>query len=238
MPLVLTELDSGYNNADATSYALNSITPAANSHLWYIYMSRHGTLAVGTTPPAAYGGTWTELGVAGLHPQVDGISAVGAWELNCSGTPGTSAMTVASNGGVTAIGLGWSIIQATGHDPVGTTVQFKYGPTATTALSGLVTLAAAGAAGNGEVGFFMHRTSEAQTAEAGWTPGTSRNGTLPNNCNMASFKVGSFDTTVTQSWVTSSRYQGLAFEVKALVTSPATDPTKFRRGRRTLRGSR
>jgi len=231
MAITISELTSAWSDTDATSYASASITPANSSRLYYVYSTRHGTTAPGLTPPSAYGGTWAELGGG---EQVDGISAVGAWVLDCSASPGTAGMTVPVDGGVTAIGAGWAILQVAGHDPASTVVQFVYGPLGATALSGLVTLAAAGDVNNAEICFFAHRTSEAQTTEAGWTGGTSRTGVSPNYGLRAAWKIGSFDTTATQSWTTSSRYQGLAFEIKVLGAAAPANPPTFRRNRQNV----
>jgi len=213
MAVAFTELDRGYNSTDATSYATNSISPAANSHLWLLYYIRHSAGGPGVTPPSAYGGTWTELGGG---EQTDGTSSdIGAWELQCSASPGTAGMTVPVDAATLAIGFGWSIIQATGHDPSGTTLNFVYGAIGTTSTTATCTLAAASDPNNGEVFFTGIRVNSAITPEAGFTGGTGAGGTAPTNQNRAQWKVGSFDTTPSSTFA-SARWQCFGFEVKVL----------------------
>jgi hypothetical protein len=231
MALVLSELDFGYNPADATSYVLNSIGPAANSHLWLLYYIRHSAGGPGVTPPNTYGGTWAELGGG---EQTDGTSSdIGAWELQCSGTPGTSAMTVPVDAATLAVGFGWSIIQATGHDPSGTTLNFVYGPIGTTSGVATCTLAAASDPNNGEVFFTGMRGNTAITPEAGFTGGTGIGGIGPTNQNRAQWKVGSFDTTPSSTF-TSVRWQCFGFEVKVLGGGTPATPSTFRRNRQNV----
>lgn len=213
-PLVLSELIRVYDPNDSTTYnTASAIAPTGDSHIWVCYISRHASAAPRMIPVNNYGSTWTELGGG---PQVDGLTTIGCWELQCSFFPGSSPLVLNTASG-TAIGCGISVIQATGHNLSGTTVQFVYGPTGvgTAGFSGLVTLASAGAAGNGEVCFMAHRANENHVAEAGWSSGITAAGASPNTSCMSTWKVGSFDTSATQSWATSARYQGLAFEVKA-----------------------
>lgn len=232
MALAISELTSAYSNADATTYTTASISPAASSLLLFLYSARHATTAPGITPPSAYGGTWTELGGG---EQVDGLTNVGAWLLQCSASPGTAGMTVSVDAAATAIGLSHAILQVTGHDTSTPTTNFVYGPTGTgtAGTSGLVTLAALSDANNAEVAYFVHRANEAQSAEAGWTAGTSRAGTSPNHGSLASWRIASADLSVTQTWTTSARYQALAFEVK-IAPAAATTPGVWRRPWSTL----
>lgn len=212
MALAISSLARGYNNADATSYATTSVSPTASSLLVLFYASRHGTTAPGCTPPSAYGGTWTELGGG---EQVDGVSAIGAWWLRCSGSPGTAGMTVTVDGGVTAIGFSYDLIQITGASTGGSPFpQAIYGPTGTTSTTIGLSSAAPGLSdsSNGQLFYGFERANASPSAEAGWTSGTVASGTTPTHGALSEWRIASFDSSPTMT-IANNRWQSMYLEV-------------------------
>lgn len=227
MAFAVSELASAWNNVDGTSYATTSVSPPASSYLIFGYSSRHGTTAPGVTPPSAYGGTWTELAAA---EQVDGISAIGSWGLQCSASPGTAGMTVPVDGGVTAIGLYWFLLGITGHSTSATVIDAEYGPTGTTSTTPGLAAAAPALADSRDLQIFFaaHRANDATTPEAGWTGGTDRAGTLPNYGGRVEWKIGSFDSSPTMTIASSVRWQSMYLEIliDQSAPGPVGDPDK------------
>jgi hypothetical protein len=209
-PSVL-ELTGAYNNADATSYAVASTSPAANSFLVLFYATRHGTTSPGATPAAVFGGSWVNTEPV----QVDGVSAIGTWTMQLGASPGSAGFNLVMDGGVTAIGASWHLLQITDHDPSGTVVQSPIAATGQTGATGTVTFAAPGSATNLFIARFIHRGNTASTPEASWTAGTDRLGSTPNHGSRAEWRAA-VDTTATMTW-TSVRWQGSGLEIKELV---------------------
>lgn len=229
MALAFTELTAFWSDTDATSYVSASISPAANSLLLMPWTSRHGTTAPGLTPTNTFGGTWVEP----LAEQVDGISAIGFHYIICGASPGSGTVTLSVDGGVTAIGAGCNIIQVTGYDTVTPILNQTKGPTGTTGLTASVTSqpAMSGPTTNAQFFYCHHRASEAVSAEAGWTAGTSTTGAAPNMGMGVEWKIASEDTTATMTWTTSVRWQSLYMEIKAASAAAAATPYKWRLNR-------
>jgi hypothetical protein len=231
MAIAITELVSLFDIADATTYAVASTSPAANSLLVLLYSTRHGTLAPGGTPSAVFGGTWVEP----IAEQVDGISAIGCWLQQLGAAPGSAGFNLAMDGAVTAIGCGYALLQITGAETTGQPVQVIYGPTGTTSTTIAPTSAPAlGNASNAQILYGAHRAADASTPEAGWTGGTDRTGASPNYGVRSSWKIGVYDSTPTMTIAAAARWQGLYLEIKiAGAVVPATPPT-FRRNRQNV----
>jgi hypothetical protein len=120
------------------------------------------------------------------------------------------------DGGVTAIGCAWHIIQVQGQDTSGTIVQSNLGATAQTGTSSTVTQSAASAAANRFFSYHIHRAQEVTTPRTNWTELDDRNGTAPNMGFEVQWRDdGTNETTATASWTSSVRWQCLALEVKA-----------------------
>lgn len=223
MVLAISELTSSYDNVDRTSYTIASVSPAASSLLILLYSTREGTTGPGATPANGFGGTWTEF--TGAH-QGDGISAIGGFYLQCSASPGSGTTALNIDGGVTAIGAAWHLLEVTGHDtstPI-VTAAVNYGPTGTTSGTAAPTSAQAlGNANNAQILHHMHRGNSATTLDGGggWTGGTDRAGSTPNHCQRVEWKIGSYDSSPTMTF-TSVRWQTLYVEVA--VAGNATAP--------------
>lgn len=222
MALAATLLTGNYDNVDRTSYTTASISPAANSCLLLFYVTRHATTGPTLTPSGPSGVTWTAI-----TNQVDGISRLGMWRGTVSGSPGTGAVTLSIDGGVTAIGCHWHIIQVTGHDTSGTIVQSPVGATGSTGTSSSLTFAAAGASGNRFLSFHFHRANEATNPRTNWSELDDRAGSTPNGGSEVQWRNdGTNETTGSASWTTSSRWQSMGVEVKNLAgTAHALEAT-------------
>jgi len=212
--ITITERVPLADPTDATSYVTGSFSPAANSFLVAVYFTRHNTTAPAQTVSDSGGNTWNE----DIPEQVDGISTIGAWTCQLGASPGSINVTFTNDGGITAIGAGRSILEVSGHDPSGTVVATYLAATGLTgtASSG-ITMSALGNANNAQIAWWIHRANESQSVEAGWTAGTSTgmNMTGPNMGCRAQWLIAGSDLTPGQTWTTSSRYQGLALEIKA-----------------------
>lgn len=210
MALVATLLTGNYDNVDRTAYTTASISPAANSVLYLFYTTRHATTGPNMTPSGVTGITWTRK-----TSQVDGISLIGVWEGVVGGSPGTGALTLTIDGGVTAIGCEWSIIQVTGADTSAPTVQTPLGATGSTGTASSLTFAAASAAGNRFFSYHLHRANEVTNPRTNWTELDDRAGSTPNSAHELQWRNdGTNETTASASWTTSSRWQALGVEVK------------------------
>jgi len=216
MTVAVAEQTRGYNPADATVYAVGSNTPPASSFLVLFTATRHATTAPASTPVNAYGGTWVEL----IGEQVDGITAIGAWGLQCSASPGTAGFNVNIDGGITAIGFSHSLLACTGHDPSGTVVQAVVGPTGTTSGTSSITFPSLGSATDALLTYHIHRGNTASTSEAGWTGGTSHQDTGPNHGGRAEWRTDRSDLTATMTF-TSVRWQTIGVQIKELVSGVA-----------------
>jgi len=227
MTVGVSELSREYSSTDATQYiSVASYSPAANSFLVVPTICRHGTTAPGVTPVNAFGGTWVES----IGEQVDAISAIGCWTLQCGASPGTAQITWNVDGGVTAIGFGHHVLQCTGHDPSGTVVDTKLGPTGTTSGTSSITMNGIGSATDAVITMHFHRGQTASTSEAGWSPGTDLTGASPAHGSRTEWRTDRSDLTATMTF-TSVRWQTLGIQIKELVSGAPAEPTKFRRNR-------
>jgi hypothetical protein len=218
MALAVSELTSNYDNGNATSYVTASVSPAARAFLYVPYSTTHGT----TAPAATISGgglTWSET----EPEQVDGLTAIGSWTAQCGDAPGSFTITLTMDGAVTATGCSWHVIQVTGHQESVPVVQSPIAATGLTGTTATVTFAALADASNAQILHAVHRANESQSAEAGWTAGTSRSGTTPNHSSLATWRVASADLSATQTWTTSARWQAQGIEVKIAV-APTTPP--------------
>ena len=221
MPIAITELVSAWNNADQSTAYTQSVTTTANDALLVVpYLTRHGTTSPGFT---ASGGSlsWVES----IAEQIDGITGVGASAVHAP-TAGTFTLSLTPDGGVTAIGCGYSVMQVFGHDlsaPIADTALGTTGNNAAT--SATITMNALKDPNNAQIAFFAHRTNETQTPEGSpWVAGTQRNGAGPNTGLGAHWLIAGSDLTATSSWATSARWQGLALEI---AVAPAAGPTQL-----------
>lgn len=240
MAITIAELGSSYDNSDsATTYRVpttsGTLNPTENCLLLWCYSTREATTAPGMTPPTVYGGTWSEVAAE----QVDGISAVGAWAMQVDGDPAADSFNATVDGGVTALGIFWSLLAIQGHKrgtsvaTNGTFVQVVFGPTGagtsgTTATPNPATVSGLNDASNAQIFFSAHRGNSATSAEGGWTAGTTQNGGSPNYGGLVSWKIASADTTPTHTWTGSARYQSIYFEVAVARTLVAPSPRPAR----------
>lgn len=210
MAITISELTSAYDNSDATGYTTASISPAANSLLVVFWSTRENTTAPAITVSGG-GLTWVES----EPEQVDGISAIGSWYAQCGGSPGSFTLSLSCDGGVTAIGCAWAVLQVAGHDTSTPIVQSPIAGTGSTGTTATVTFASLAGSSNAQLLHAIHRANEAQSAEAGWTAGTARNGSGPNYSSLATWKIASADLSATQTWTTSARWQAQGLEIQA-----------------------
>lgn len=210
MAITISELTSAYDPTDATSYTTASVSPAANSLLVVFWATRENTAAPSITVSGG-GLTWTET----EPEQVDGISAIGSWRAQCGASPGSFTIGLSCDGGITAIGAAWSVLQVAGHDSASPIVQSPIAGTGSTGTTATVTFAALAGSSNAQLLHAIHRSNEAQSAEAGWTAGTARNGTGPNFSSLATWRIASADLSATQTWSTSARWQAQGLEIQA-----------------------
>jgi len=213
VPIAIVERKFGWDSTDVTgpaSYTITSWTPAAGSGVLVLYSSREATTAPKLTPANCYGGTWAELGGG---QQTDGISAVGAWYIP-SADGSSSAITMGVPTSVVNIGMGYSVLEITGHDPAGMVVTTVYGPTGTTSTTiGLAASAPSLAnASNAQIFFGATRQNAIPTGEAGWTTGTGASGTGPNYGTRAEWTIGAFDSSPTFT-IASARWQSMYIEI-------------------------
>ena len=216
MAIGITDLGSGYDNTDGTSYVGASLSPAANSLLMFPYSTRHGSTGC-TGTVSGLGLTWIKT----VTEQVDGLSTLGCWHAQCSASPGSGALTLSIDAGITAIGASATILQVTGHNtttPIVTTYQAAIGLTGAT---GTITFSALANSGNAQLASFMHRGNTASTPKAGWTAAADGFNNAPNHGCRSEWKIGAFDASATMTW-TSARWQGLGVEIAVAGGAPAT----------------
>jgi hypothetical protein len=205
-----------YNNADATSYASLSVSPAANSLILWPYMAR-GT----TTPVEVVNTGLTNVRWINLNYILDGGSAIGLIIGQCDSSPGSGIITQSVIGGATNIGHAWSPIQVTGHriiDPI-EYIWFGGGPVDTgAALTEIVDVKTPTFPLNRAVSVFFHRIAEVTTPRTSWTEIGDANGSTPTSAFETQVRTDIFELVSQRgigsaSWVTSSRHQGMVIEV-------------------------
>lgn len=211
MAIAATLLTSANSSTDANTYTTASISPAANSLLLVFVWSSHAT----TAPDNVVTGlslTWTQRAVTTNSTASRKLTCITA---QCGASPGSGALTITSTA---SIGDAWAVIQITGHDTTTPVVQAPTSPTNTTsALTGSITLAAAGNANNRPFAAFGHRAQTATTPRTNWTELSDdlSDASAPIAGFETQWRSDAFETTASATWTTSSQWSGIAVEIAA-----------------------
>lgn len=218
MALAASNLTSTWDNVDRTSYSTASISPAANS-LLIVYVFVSAASVAGSGVVAGLGLTWNLV-----NSRLDGGRSQAVHWAQCGASPGSGALTLTWTGGdATSTGLGWFVIQVTGHNTAAPIVQFKLAGgdgSSSAAPSGTLTNAI-GAAGNRVMSFVSHRISEVTNPRASWTELGDHNGTVPATGIECQWRNdGTNETTFSATYATSARYIFHAIEIA--IASAAT----------------
>jgi hypothetical protein len=213
MALAASNLTSGSDTTDATSYATASITPTGNALVLLTVATRRA--AGNPSAPTATGNglTWVEVGTqlssGSGNRRITILRAMGA-------SPSTGAITI--NIAETQTECVWSVDQFTGTDTSGTngsgavvqSVETDDG--GSTATSGLVTLAAFGSANNMAYGGKVHTSNGTTTPGSGFTELVDVAVAESGTGFQTEYKLN--DTTVDWSWTGSHTWFAAALEIK------------------------
>ena len=212
MAITITNLTTGGDTTDGTSFTTASITPAANS---LILVAITSTSAVDTTPNTPTGNSLTYVSVV---QKIQGLTRLSFFR-SIGASPSAGAITFGFSD--TQTDVRWSVLQCTGVSTFGLNgidaVVQSAANSAATGTSLTVTLGTfeAGATANATVGAFAHIISEGTTPGGGFTElGDSSGGLLALETEWLNCQ----DTTVDASWSTTSVNIGIAVEVRALGT--------------------
>jgi len=220
----MVEIEHGYDNTDqASSYTTGTVTVTQPDALLEMAIWTYGTTTAPNPTPVGIG-TWVAQ-----TSQVDGVTAMFTFKCQLSGTPSPATITI--NVDAAALGCARSIVQIKGHDVAAPIVQAVVGggPGDISAVTNAsIGLAAAGGANNRALSFWMHRAQEVTTPATSWTELADDNDTTPSRGHETQWRSDAFDTSPAASWATSSRWQGVAFEIRAAGIAAVPDaPIQF-----------
>lgn len=231
-----TLLTAETDTSDATSYATDPISPAANSLILVIVVTR----LAGTPAEPALSGcsmTWTQM-QTGLTSTVGSVSTARLTTFRgTSATPGSNCALTADLGAETQLGgfiyvYQWADAAITGTNGSDGVVQAPATDNeGATAAAGSITLSAfADATNNAAFACWYHAGSVAATAGDGFTLlGDIVSDSRRVTCE---YKVGE-DTTVDMSWTESTELLvGAAMEIAAASTGQAARAMHHFRQRR------
>ncbi len=220
VPSLVASINSGTN---ASSYASGAASPAADRFL-LAFVSGTGNAIQPTVPtPSGWALSWSQVGTD--HNYSSGANGGGLWVFGAKTTtaPGSDVFT-ADFGLQSLIGCEAAIIAISGHDLAATVaqlvVQFVKSVIDASGLSGSLALAAAGAADNRPMSYWVHHTNEVTDPRVNWTELFDGNHLAPTRGAECQARTDAFETTASASWVTSSVYGAVALEVKAAVAAP------------------
>lgn len=215
MAITVSNLTTGSNATDQTSYATASVAPTANK-LVLLFVGNRRSGGSPTQPTVTGAGmTWD------LVTSADGGNEVRTSIFRClSASPSSGALTI-DFAGVTQGSCGWSVAEFTGTDITGTNgsgaiVQTATNNNNTTNTGIVVTLGSFADVNNATAGMVYVRSSRAITVGSGFTQiGTSDAAT---ESTITSEFLGSNDTSVDWSWASvATQATAHAVEIKSIV---------------------
>ena len=201
------------SSTDATSYANTAWTPP-NSLIVLVVYSREVSALNTVDSVTGNGITWTQIAtVTWGSGNIHRLTLFGA-----NGSGATNEATTIQYGADTQIGCIASFFEVTGADlSGGVAAAFVQAPTnsGAAALSGSVTLAAAGNSNNRPIAAFMHAANEVTTFATNWTELDDLAGAAPVRGVDTQYRSDAYDTAAAASWATSAVWGGIAAEIKA-----------------------
>lgn len=217
--ITVSNLTSGSDTTDASSYSTASITPSANKLVLVAVVVRNDTAdAVSTTTISGNSLTYVSVQTQtfGTRQRLTVFRAMGA-------SPTTGAITI--NPGETVDHCTWTVDEFTNMDTSGTNgsgaIVQSVANSTTGATSLTVTLAAFGDTNNATYGAFTHAVfNEDISVGSGFTQLAD---TFTTNVFgvFTEFKDTN-DTSVDASWTTSDRAAGVGIEIKNATQTAVT----------------
>ncbi len=199
------------DNGSSTSYANSSWTPPTDGIILLAVQSRSS--AGPSTPTVSGNGiTWVQIGSRLDYHSDKQLTIFGAFGVGSS-----AGVTTVDFGADSQVHCTAEFSHVTGADESGTIANaIVQQPTNTgDATSGSITLAAAGNSSNRAWVVFVHTANEATTFRTNWTELDDLNGAGQLRGVETQYRGDTFETTASATWVTSSRWGGIAIEIKA-----------------------
>lgn len=220
-----------FSTTGGQTLASGSWTPPAELVIVFVFAS-HTAANTGSNPTMSGNGlTWVSIAHFSDTLTTSTMALFGANGTGAS----AGATTVDFGAGFSMTGIGMSFFSASGTAVANGVAQtFVQAPTAdssTSALSGSVSLAAAGDANNRPISGWMHAQNQTTTARTNWTEMDDGAWASPVRGCETQVRTDAFETTASASWGTSAPWLAIAAEIKvagATATSLATPPP-FRR---------
>lgn len=219
-----------HSTSNATSYALASASPAAGK-VYYVGVYVRDTTTSGVAPLSGsltgtngWNVTWTKVADV-----VSGTAAAGGRCIIFRGIPSSSTAGVLTYaGGETNEGCHIIPVRVDGADTTTPEVQVVREPavdnTNNAATSGTITVPSP-TTGNSILAFIGHLANETQTKDANYTELDQGAFNTPASSFMAESLANVSDATPSASWTTSSRWVGVAIEIRAAPTNVTVTPT-------------
>jgi hypothetical protein len=216
MALAVNNLATSSSGTNTDTYTTASFTPTASSLIIACYSATNGALP--PTPTVTGGSlTWTAIDNFLWDTTTQGKLFVFA--AQASGSPSSMTVTFDHGVGSGTIGAEWSVFEATGSDVANGVSQCfvqKIKSTAdSTGTSVSITLAAASNSNNRPFLWVIHFANQATTERTNWTEIGDTNHSLPSTGAESQWRSDTFETTASASWLTSSGFGAIAFEIKA-----------------------
>lgn len=200
------------STASATSYSNSSWTPPTDG---LIIVFVHSRIAGGPTTPTMSGNSLSWIQIGTTLNDGDGAGGLSLFAANAS--PATTGTTTIDFGADVQVHCTGSFFQVEGIDiSGGVSAVFVQNVTNTgTGTSGSISLASPGSADNRPVSFFWHLGDEQSTNQTNWTVIDNMNGSGRTRGLITQYRGDTFETTASASWATSSKWAGIAVELKA-----------------------
>jgi hypothetical protein len=223
--VAFSNLTSGGDTTDLTSYSTASVSPGANRLLLLGVDAYIAAGSVQPPQPTISGNGLTWVLVNSVDHDAAGTDRGGTWLFRSMGaSPSSGAITI-DFGATTISACAWTLDDADGVDTSGTNGSGAVVQSVTASANDVTvtaTLAAFSDASNAGFGFFAHEQAE------GKTPGTDgvelADVTTISFCSASSQYQLATDTTCDASWTTLRRAGVVAVEVKAGVAGPVPTP--------------
>jgi hypothetical protein len=212
-----TQLDSGNSSADATSYAMNSVTVKAGR--LYLLVVENSKADAQVVSAITGGPTFTSRATVQFNGTANRISL---WS-SVPTADATGAMTIDFGAGNTQTGCTWSLLEMSGVDTATTDGIVQIVTNTGNTANPTVALAAFGTAANATFAAFANLASAA-TPAPGWTEMADVTAGTPAQFLETQWRVDPARNA--SAVVTSGQWGGIACEIKAdasaLVIPPST----------------